>query len=335
MSIDFIKFRNFKALKDARLPLSRFTLLVGPNGSGKTTALQALIGISGRSSYNLNSIRSATAKPEEAVEVTLHWAAPWEGISTRTIWKDAQRPSMEYLRKSASVQAGVQQNIVQHLNRIRYYSLDSRALCAPVPMNPGMELNENGMGLAVVLDQIRDKSPEQFDALNDEFGRWLHEFDRILFDTPQSGQRSILLRTRQGRHRIPASELSQGTVLALGILTLAYLPQPPSIVCLEEPDRGLHPRLLRELRDALYRLAYPEQFKEKRNAVQVIATTHSPYLLDSFKDHPEEIVLTQKVKGEARFERLTDRPDFETIIRGAHLGEVWYSGILGGVPSEK
>jgi predicted ATPase len=119
------------------------------------------------------------------------------------------------------------------------------------------------------------------------------------------------------------------------MLSLAYLPDPPSIVCLEEPDRGIHPRLLRDVRDALYRLSYPEQFGEEREPVQVIATTHSPYMLDLFKDHPEEIVIAQKEGQEARFERLADRPDVDEILQDAHLGDLWYSGILGGVPAER
>lgn len=118
------------------------------------------------------------------------------------------------------------------------------------------------------------------------------------------------------------------------MLTLAYLPDPPSIVCLEEPDRGIHPRLLRHVQDALYRLSYPADFGDTRSPVQVLATTHSPYFLDLFKEHPEEIVIAHKVGQAARFERLVDQPDIADILGDAPLGEVWYSGILGGVPVE-
>ena len=131
---------------------------------------------------------------------------------------------------------------------------------------------------------------------------------------------------------IKASDLSQGTLIALALLTIAYLPEPPSIVCLEEPDHGLHPRLLRDVRDALYRLAYPEGSKEKREPVQVIATTHNPYFLDLFREHPDEIVIAEKVGLEAKFTRLSDRKDLEEILGDAPLSEVWYSGVLGGVP---
>ena len=170
--------------------------------------------------------------------------------------------------------------------------------------------------------------------MNKELGRWLPEFDRILFETPNAGQRAFLLRTRKGRHAISAIDLSQGTVLALTILTLAYLPDPPPIVGIEEPDRGVHPRLLRNIQEALYRLSYPENFGEKRGPVQVIATTHSPYFLDLYKDHPEEIVIAQKTADGARFERLSEQPYIMEVLDDAPLGEVWYSGVLGGVPVE-
>ena len=164
-------------------------------------------------------------------------------------------------------------------------------------------------------------------------GRWLPEFDRILFDTPGNGRRGLVLRTREGHFQIEASDISQGTLLALAILTLAYVPHPPSVVCLEEPDRGIHPRLLREVQDAMYRLSYPENYGEKRNPVQVIATTHSPYFLDLFKDHPEEVVIADKLGLDVRFERLSDRPDIDEILGDTQLGDAWYSGVLGGVPS--
>jgi AAA15 family ATPase/GTPase len=80
-------------------------------------------------------------------------------------------------------------------------------------------------------------------------------------------------------------------------------------------------------------LAYPEGSNEKRDAVQVITTTHNPYFLDLFRDHPDEIVIAEKVGLDAKFSRLSDRADLEEILGDAPLSEVWYSGVLGGVPT--
>jgi predicted ATPase len=85
----------------------------------------------------------------------------------------------------------------------------------------------------------------------------------------------------------------------------------------------------------LYRLSYPADYGHARAPVQVIATTHSPHLLDLFRDHPEEIVIADKRGRAATFARLSDRADLaELLAEGGTLGDLWYSGILGGVPEE-
>jgi predicted ATPase len=197
-----------------------------------------------------------------------------------------------------------------------------------------MQLGPRGQNLAGVLDRLRDETPEVFRALNNEIQRCLPEFDQILFETPDSGSRAFLLRTRHGGHKIPAEDLSQGTLFLIAILTIAYSQEPPPIVCFEDPDRGIHPRLLPEIRDALYRLSHPEAAGEQRQPVQVIVTTHSPYLLDVYRDHPEAVVVAQKTNDGATFERLADREELAELLRDTHLGDAWYSGVLGGIPAD-
>ena len=152
-----------------------------------------------------------------------------------------------------------------------------------------------------------------------------------MFDRNDDGK-YIVLRTKFGKHKIKAKDLSDGTRIALAYLTLAYLPNPPKIVAFEEPERGIHPRLLGNIQEAMYRLAYPENYDEKREPIQVIATTHSPYLLDLYKDYPEEIVIAEKDENGVHFGKLSEMPYFEEIVQDAPLGEVWFTGVLGGVP---
>ncbi len=329
-----IQFQNFKALRDTTLPLSRFTLIVGPNGSGKSTALNAVFYIRAPHVCNFQQIRSATAPPIDGVILTAIWKEPANEYRVVANWTSRGQSGTAFtpIQIYGRAHSNNHQRPQVALNRARFYSLDAAAIAAPVILQPQIELAESGANLAGVLDRLRDQHPERFEALNEQLGRWIPEFDRILFETPEQGRRSIALRTREGGHLIKASDLSQGTLIALALLTIAYLPEPPSIVCLEEPDHGLHPRLLRDVRDALYRLAYPEGSKEKREPVQVIATTHNPYFLDLFREHPDEIVIAEKVGLEAKFTRLSDRKDLEEILGDAPLSEVWYSGVLGGVP---
>ena len=64
-----------------------------------------------------------------------------------------------------------------------------------------------------------------------------------------------------------------------------------------------------------------------------MATTHSPYMVDLFKDHPEQIVLADKIGEHSVFKKLSSIPNIEEILGDAPLGEAWYSGIFGGVPA--
>ena len=330
--ITSVRFRNFKALRDTTLPLGRFTLIVGPNGSGKSTVLQALLALRSSVVQGDDFPKYATAglSPEKdgPVQVTVLWDGVLAGFTTTAEW-----PATPGSWRKVEHRPEIQDASCTNLTAVRVYSLDASAIAAPVLLRPRIELEPNGAGLAGVLDRLRDSHPERFEALNVELARWIPEFDRILFETPAEGNRTISLRKHAGGHPIHARDLSQGTLLALALLTLAYLPDPPAIMGLEEPDRGIHPRLLREVRDALYRLSYPEKFGEKRDSVQVVATTHSPSFLDLFREHPEEIVIANKVGGEVRFERLAERDDITEILEDTPLGDAWYSGILGGVPA--
>ena len=330
--IGWIEFKNFKVLRNAKLPLSRFTLIVGANGSGKSTAFNAILAIRDPNQRNFSQIQTAGVPETKPVALSAHWAEERNEFLIEVIWSmhNSTKQSFEVAPRNQTRDESRPRNA---LHRARIFSLDATAIANPVQLEPQMELAHTGANLAGVLDRLRDENPERFEALNEQLGRWIPEFDRILFETPAQGQRSLSLRTREGHHVIKASDLSQGTLIALALLTIAYLPEPPSIVCLEEPDHGLHPRLLRDVRDALYRLAYPEGSNEKRDPVQVIATTHNPYFLDLFRDHPDEIVIAEKVGLEAKFSRLSDRSDLEEILGDAPLSEVWYSGVLGGVPA--
>jgi predicted ATPase len=333
-----IKFENFKALRNTTLPLRPFTLIVGPNGSGKSTALNAFAALRSPAQPRFFQSRSVGIPLQNKVMLVAKWKEEGNDFLVEVQWRaDGSYNGPDYkafppppLPPSAGRKPD---RPIKALQRARFYSLDATAIAAFVPLLPDMELTNTGANLAGVLDRLRDKNPERFEALNEQLGLWIPEFNQILFETPGPGQRSIALRTREGNHVIQATNLSQGTLIALALLTIAYLPDPPSIVCLEEPDRGLHPRLLRDVRDALYRLAYPEGSQEKRDPVQVVATTHNPYFLDLFREHPEEIVIAEKIGLEAKFSRLSDRTDLKEILGDAPLSEVWYSGVLGGVPT--
>ena len=322
-----VAFHNFKALRNTRLALAPFNLVIGPNGSGKTSLIQALLQL-----RTLSKLAMADGvRKHDGPEVEFGFWPPHDTVRVRLgCVSDVVCDLLQVVPADAPDWPAVR----AMLARIRSYLLDHVAMAEPARRTSGPGLSSNGGNLAAALAELRARTPEEFAAFTAEVLRMLPEFSAPELTEHADGTAAFALRLHDG-NLVTADNLSQGTLYLLGMLVLAFDPDPPSVLCIEEIDRGIHPRMLREVRDALYRLSYPQSFGLARRAVQVIATTHSPYLLDLFRDHPEEIVIAQKHGAEARFERLADRADLAELLAEGSLGDMWFSGILGGVPEEQ
>lgn len=325
-----VTFRKFKALRAASLALSPFNLVIGPNGSGKTSLITALLRLRTLAKLPLGRAEESTWM-HDGPEIDFRFSPPYDVITARL--GCVSEMVCDLLQVSPPDAAGWPA-LRAEIAGIRSYRLDAEAMAEPARRIKARGLSANGGNLAGVLASLRHQEPPTFAALAGEVVRIMPEFSAMELIEREGGVAELALRLSDGS-LVVARDLSQGTLYLIAVLTLAFEPNPPSILCIEEIDRGIHPRLLRELRDALYHLSHPQSFGLKRPAAQVIATTHSPYLLDLYRDHPEEIVLAHKHGMTARFERLTDRADLAELLREGPLGDLWYSGVLGSVPEER
>lgn len=324
-----IAFRNFKALRNTHVALSPFNVVIGPNGSGKTSLIEAVLRLRTLSRLPLSD--DAVVQLRDAPEVEFRFNPPHEGVVARLGCVSETVCDMLRIDPLDPARWAV---LRQELGTIRGYVLDHEAMTQPAKLDDGHELKLSGSNLAAVLANIRLRAPDAFSGLTEELLRILPEFQSLeLIEHPDDRVEFALRLAEDGV--LPASELSQGTLYLVGVLALAFDPDPPRVLCIEEVDRGVHPRTLREIRDALYRLSYPKEFGSDRQPVQIVTTTHSPYFIDLFRDHPEEIIISQKHGRAAEFGRLSDRTDVSELMKEGSLGDMWFSGILGGVPEEK
>ncbi len=328
-----VQFRNFKALRSTGVKLAPFNLLLGPNGSGKTSLIQALLRL-----RSLAALPPADAPADGGgPRIDFAFTPPYQdiGVSLGCGPDELVCNVLSVSRPAGAAGEALWEQLRGRLRTIRAYLFDHYAMAVPARAADGAELASNGGNLGAVLHDWRQRQPAAAAAVEAEFLRLMPEFAALELRAGATGTVEFGARLRVNGHEfVPADSLSQGTLYLLAMLVLAFNPAPPAVVCLEEADRGMHPRSLREVRDTLYRLSYPRDAGLDRAPVQVLTTTHSPYLLDQFRDHPEEVILASKQGRAATFERLADRTDLLELMKESHLGDLWYTGILGGVPGE-
>jgi predicted ATPase len=129
----------------------------------------------------------------------------------------------------------------------------------------------------------------------------------------------------EGAEVYTAEHVSDGILLFVALSTVVQMGEGRTLVTIEEPEKGLHPRRLREMLDQIRRMA--------RNGSRFILTTHSPVLLDEFRDHPESVLILERDENGTTATQLASRPEWVKELRDVSLGDLWYSGFLGGVPS--
>lgn len=117
-------------------------------------------------------------------------------------------------------------------------------------------------------------------------------------------------------HSIRAAHASDGLLLTLAYLTLLFLPQPPRLILVEEPENGIHPKRLQDV------LTMLRQFLSEHPRTQILLTTHSPYLLDCFQPH--EVTLCRKeADGSVSLHPLKGMPEVQKQLTVFGLGEIW------------
>ena len=221
------------------------------------------------------------------------------------------------------------------ISGVQIYRWNARLLSLPCALDEHSRfaMQASGFGLARVLDAILGYSRPQFENLESRFKQLFPSIValRIL---PTGGYRTqptedefvpmltretgkgIFVRFQGYDADVPATHLSEGILLMLAYLAVLYSPEPPRLLLIEEPENGIHPKRLQEV------LAILRQLVSEQQHTQIILTTHSPYVLDSFQ--PEEVTLCHKNEsGKVSVRRLSESKTVREQIDIFSLGEIW------------
>jgi len=221
------------------------------------------------------------------------------------------------------------------LPRARYVHLSSAAMQPPtVAEDERPSMDDSGAGLPSVFASLAKTYPEARTKLVTELcailpsvrdvrvvnermrytSKMLVEGKEVPVEQDRIGDALQLSIADHGW--LSASDVSDGTLLTLGLLTALLALDGPTVLLVDDIDRGLHPSAQQELIAAVRRLL------DVRPELQVICTTHSPYLLDNFATE-EVIVVSADDKGYTHAAPLSDHPDYVRFKELMRAGEFW------------
>ena len=104
------------------------------------------------------------------------------------------------------------------------------------------------------------------------------------------------------------------------LLAILCHPDPPPLVCIEEPELGLHPDVLPELAKLLISAS---------ERTQLIVTTHSEILVDALTETPDNVLVCEKHHGQTQIVRLNGA-ELAHWLEKYRLGKLWLKGGIGG-----
>jgi predicted ATPase len=182
---------------------------------------------------------------------------------------------------------------------------------------PSDQLEEDFSNLGLFLNYLRGV-PKAKNAIIEHLRDLYDGLDD--FDVRIKGGTVEVVLT-EGDFVFPASRLSDGTLRYLCLLAILCDPDPPSLVCIEEPELGLHPDMLPKIADLL--AAASER-------TQLVVTTHSDLLVDAMTERPESVVVMEKHDGKTQARRLEATDEMQQWLHKYRLGQLWIRGEIGG-----
>ncbi|GCL37893.1 putative ABC transporter [Sphaerospermopsis reniformis] len=198
--------------------------------------------------------------------------------------------------------------------QIGRYSEPRNAQKADLPQHP---LLEDGSNLGLFLNDLKYRlGSRKIIEYLEKFYEEAEELDVRIY----GGTVQIFIREKGLIQPIPATRLSDGTLRYLFLMALLLDPTPPPLICIEEPELGLHPDILPTIAELLI---------EASQRTQLIVTTHSDALVSALSEYPESVVVCERDNTGTHLRRLQPEK-LKKWLEKYTLGDLWRIGEIGG-----
>lgn len=185
-------------------------------------------------------------------------------------------------------------------------------------------LRPDASNLASFLYHLKHNSNDHYAQICKSVRLAIPFFDDFVL-TPQAlptGEEQIRLLWKQkdSDYALWPSQLSDGSIRLICLVTALLQPDPPSTIIIDEPELGLHPYAITLLGGLL---------RSAATRMQIIVSTQSVPLVNEFS--VEDLVVVEREDGATVFKRL-EEDDLSGWLEDYSVGELWQKNILGGRP---
>jgi hypothetical protein len=348
--IHSVRIKNYKSLLDVTIDPGRLTVFVGANGSGKTSVLEAIRDWAMCNVGGADTVFSGDRHPDWLYtrggngKLLIRCDLTSSGCILEGTPPEGYPPAPDEMAKRpwsfVAVQYGpLTPSSIEEARGVAFFRLDAALLAAPSYSDhspPRMDVT--GKGLASVLASMALSEPDGFHDLLGTARSLIPRLRRLRFrkeavfntekelvrfgnDTferaiSRAYQGDMILFDFEHAENVAARLASEGTMLMLGLLTLLLGPTRQLTLLLDDIDHGLHPLAQMQL------IAVINQVLDRFPNLQVLATAHSPYLLNYLT--PDQVrIMAADPDGNALCGKLSDHPKFETWKEEMAPGELW------------
>jgi predicted ATPase len=213
--------------------------------------------------------------------------------------------------------------LAEQYSKIHIYADTNFGRSAPARKLQNADLDykylfEDASNLALVINDLQNRPAvmrDIVDRLKLFYPRVRNIITRVSFGTVQ------IFLEEEGLHQtIPATRISDGTLKYLCLLVILCHPEPPPLICIEEPEVGMHPDMIRSIAQLLI---------EASQRTQIVITTHSDLLVSALSEVPESIIVCERDDTGTKLKRLESEKMKDWLERYS-LGELWLKGEIGG-----
>ena len=325
MNLQRLRIQNFKSLVDLEIiNPNPFTVFVGPNAAGKSNIFEALEFLNfcfqdfpnrdqlfgGKNLININSSNNRISLNGKINDKAFYFAE-YPGEWLHNLPKDRSDDPMSTLY----IQSKDDLNLKQLIHRFSRIFVKNEKL-EKFNFEDLSKLTISARNLEVILKKILHNS-----NIAEEFIEWLQlfipEFENIEIHTDIIREEDTLfIYEKHSKKPFNKFLISDGTYNILALLTAVFQSEEPQFLCIEEPENGLNPYVVKELVH-FFRTACEEK------GHYIWLNTHSQTLVRELK--PEELILVDKTKGATQIKQLRNKT-FENL----KMDDAWLTNTLGG-----